>query len=150
MSAINYNAVSFKTVLVWSFGLLLVGLSSLVLLSFYDFITLYAAALSSAFLVAFRVLLFFFVAYIGLMLFLSFEHKAIQNERFKNDNVQLLPRVPASAVDDKELDILRAYSQLVESGEFSLNRLSLAVFGKKGGSYNAQIKQVLLDNDIDF
>lgn len=157
MSAVNYNgsapSITFKTVLIWAFGFLVVGLSLLLLVAFYDFITLYASALSSAFLTAFRVLLCFFVAYIGFMLFLSFEYKAIQNERFKRDNVELLhgnvTSNGGSNSDDKEMEILRAYSELMESGAFSLNRLALAVYGKKGGVYNSQLRAVLQAHDID-
>jgi hypothetical protein len=156
MSAVNYNgsapSITFKTVLVWAFGVLLGGFSLLLLVAFYDFITLYASALSSAFLVAFRVLLCFFVAYIGFMLFLSFEYKAIQNERFKRDNVELLQGNVTSNKrlgDDKEMEILSAYSELMESGAFSLNRLALAVYGKKGGVYNSQLREVLQAHDID-
>lgn len=144
---------NFKTILLYAFGVLVLGLSLLVLLAFYDSMLSYSSAVAVSFIVALRVLLAFGVAYIGFMMYLSFEYKAIQNERFKRDNVELLPSDVTGnkrLEDDKESDILTAYSALIESGQFSLNRLALAVFGKKGGTYNAQIKQVLHANDIDI
>lgn len=154
MSAVNYNGsvpfLTFKTCLVSAFGVLVLGLSALLLVSVCDFLHLYAHQVAQVLFVAFVILVIFACAYIAFSLWLSIEYRAIQNERFKNDNVELLARVPFSdpATNDRELDILEAYNQLIESGEFSLNRLALLVFGKKGGTYNAQIKQVLLDNDI--
>ena len=141
--------ITFKTVLVWAFGVLTIGFSLLLLTAFYDFITLYASALAFTFLVTLRVLLGFFVAYIGFMLFLSFEYKAIQNERFKKHNIELLSEASDTA-DDKENLVLEAYNRLTSSGTFSLNQLALAVYGKKGGSYNAELRAILNNHDIEI
>lgn len=143
--------LSFKTVFLYAFGFLVFGLSALILLAFYDSMLSYSSAVAVSFIAALRVLLAFGVGYIGFMLYLSFEYKAIQNERLKRDNVEILERVQADGdKSDKELDILTAYNELIESGQFSLNRLALAVFGKKGGTYNAQIRQVLYAHDIEI
>lgn len=142
----------FVNAVFWAFTVLIVGFALLILLAFHDTINAYSGAVAVSFIYALRVLLAFGVMYAGFRLYLSFEYHAIVNERFRVDNVQVLPSSSESDAegDDFETKVISAYNSLIDANSFSLNKLALAVFGKKGGTYNAQIKQVLHAHDIEI
>jgi hypothetical protein len=50
----------------------------------------------------------------------------------------------------KEEKILSLYQEMIENNSLSLNQIALKVFGKKGGYYNVQIKEVLSKHGIEI
>lgn len=136
----------------WAFTVLIVGLALLVLGAFHNTMIIYSGAVATSFVYALRVLLAFGVMYVGFRLYLSFEYHAIVNERFKFDNVEVLPPNIETDLkgDDFETKVITAYNNLIDSNSFSLNKLALAVFGKTGGKYNNQLKAVLQINGVNL
>jgi len=114
-------------------------------MAFYNAITVHSAIINRILAFGCVVLILSGVAFVAVNFVMSIEYRAIQIQRFKNDNVQLIERKEDKNSDDKSNKIIELFKQ-----NKSLNEIALAVYGKKGGYYNTQIKAVLEQYGLDL
>lgn len=146
----NASGVTFRGVLTFCLAVFLLGLSAVILTILYDSVMTRSDAVAVSFLYAFRVLLAFFVLYVGFRLYLSFEYQAIINERFKHDNVQVLPVGGGSGSGVDVGAVCEEYERLKAAGVFSWSKLCIAIYGKKSGHYVNELKQVLIEQGYEL
>lgn len=146
----NASGVTFRGVLAFSLVVFLLGFAAVILTILYESVMTRSDAVAVSFIYAFRVLLAFFVLYVGFRLYLSFEYQAIINERFKHDNVQVLP-VGVGVSNSVDVGaVCEEYERLISAGVFSWSKLCIAIYGKKSGHYVNQLKQVLIDQGYEL
>lgn len=94
------------------------------------------------------------VAFIAVNIFLSLEYRATENEIFKQSRQQLQiadnSEINSDSDSDMERRILDLYHEMTATNSLSLNQIALEVYGKKGGFYNNQIREVLQQYQIDI
>lgn len=124
----------------------------------FEFVQDYQYALNK---LLFSTTVIFILMLCGFLFFnawLAIEYKQIANERFRNDNVELLPHRDVDGDDEiekpfigkqiNEYEVLEKYYALANKREFSWNKLSMAVYGKKGGNYITELREILQNNSV--
>lgn len=129
------------------------GAASLLLIAFYEALNEFHALIGRIFAFSAVVLILSVVAYISVNVFLSIEYRATENEIFKQTQQQFLlgNKTPSSTQEndppDTEQQILELYDEMIASHSLSMNQICLEVYGKKGGTYNDKVREVLRNND---
>lgn len=115
------------------------SIASVLIIHFYLAMNEYSAIVSRLFALCGVVLMFSIVIYVGVNVLLLLEYRIIQNNRFREDNVEVLTRF---SEEDAEEDSDSQAANMFLSGS-SLNEISLAIHGKKGGYYSNLVKESL-------
>ena len=129
------------------------GIASLLLVAFYDALNEFHALINRIFAFSAVVLILSLVAYVSVNVFLTIEYRATENEIFKQSRQQLIigkttsPQQLGNDADDIEERILELYDEMTTSNTLSMNQICLEIYGKKGGTYNDKVREVLRSND---
>lgn len=145
---------------VFCFGLLGIGTTTLILITFHDAIVKYGDSLKWLMFISFAILVVLVLVFIAVNLFLIVERRAIETEIIKQNN--FLPRTINAmnarkanylATDEKEEEAefvtftdektYEIYSEMIASDSFSLNQLATEIYGNKGGEYNKKLRKSL-------
>lgn len=130
------------------------GIALILLNCFYNAMNEYSALIMRILALSAVVLILSFVAYVSVNIFLTIEYRATQNEIFKDSRQELLTDKSGNDDQPNEMDterkILDLYHEMTASNSLSLNQIALEVWGKKGGYYNNQIREVLSGYNIDI
>lgn len=143
---------------VFCFGLLGIGTTTLVLITFHDAIVKYGDSLKWLMFISFAILVVLVLVFIAVNMFLVIERRALETELFKQNN--FLPRtlngkntaLIENKQDDEEAEVFitftdrktyEIYSEMIASDSFSLNQLATEIYGNKGGEYNKKLRKSL-------
>lgn len=124
------------------------GVALLLLNAFQEALTQYSALIMRILALSAVILILSFVTYVSVNIYLTIEYRATQNEIFKQSQQELLSNEPTNESPelDTERRILELYDDMTFHNSLSMNQIALAVYGKKGGYYNNQIREILTNN----
>lgn len=124
----------------------LFGMAALVLAAFYDFLVIYHAAILHVIYIAFKCLLVCTCFYAVSVGYMAIESKSIKNQmsQFNPDSIEY------DEEPSEEQKIIDSYNEMSGDDDFSMNRLALRIYGKRGGAYNKKIRAVLHDDGIEI
>lgn len=143
--------------LVFSFGLLGVGIAALILTIFHDAMIKYSDSLKWLIFITFCILIILVLVFIAVNMFLIVERRAVETEIMKQNNLILLAK-PVNKKREKETPLIHwnktdddfitdkdqethdVYQEMIATDTFSLNQMALELYGIKGGEYNKKIR----------
>jgi hypothetical protein len=127
------------------------GIALILLIMFYDAINEYQALLARVSVFGAVIIILSLTAYVALSVFLTIEHRALENQFFRESRpTQLVSNLSGTDENDDsdDVDDLRQRVLELHSQGASLNKISLDVYGKKGGWYADKVRGILLENGI--
>ena len=125
------------------------GLSILLLIAFYDCLVVYHKDIMKTLYIAFKLILVCGCFYIYFFAFLSIERKNNENNRryYNPSNIEYDDH--ATSINSENNRILETYKEMQATNSFSLNKLAMEIYGKKGGHYNKLIRDALSEHNIE-
>lgn len=122
------------------------SIAFILVVAFYDAITIYNAVVMRVLAFCVVVLALSFVAYVSVNVLLAIEYRSIENEVFKKSHQELQIGSDSNKSGDELTDkILSLYDTMKFYNSVSLTQIALEVYGQKGNFYSNKVRNVLIE-----